>query len=246
MKNRTPELYHAHHNRYLEDLHFWLELAERYADPILELGCGTGRVLQPLLKAGYQAIGLDNDFAMLSYLHNFASEEIKTQIKVFQSDLTQFCLAIRFKLILLPCNTFSTLTPFQRRSALELVKTHLAPGGAFAFSIPNPEFLLSLPEQADPEVEDTFLLPLTGESIQVSSAWLRTRRCFIFTWHYDILSSDGQVDRITLNIEHTLTSPLKYLEEIQAVGLRIVDMWGDFDGSPYTSDSPFLLLCAGL
>ena len=56
-----PQLYHAHHNRSLEDLPFWLELAAQAGDPILELGCGTGRVLIPLAQAGYHTIGLDND-----------------------------------------------------------------------------------------------------------------------------------------------------------------------------------------
>ena len=37
-------LYHTHHGLHDEDIPFWLALATRYGDPILELGCGTGRV----------------------------------------------------------------------------------------------------------------------------------------------------------------------------------------------------------
>ena len=60
-----PELIHAHHNRHLEDLPFWLDLAGETGDPLLELGCGTGRLLVPLGQAGHRVIGVDHDPAML-------------------------------------------------------------------------------------------------------------------------------------------------------------------------------------
>ena len=68
-----PLLYHAHHNRYKEDLPFWLELAARHGDPVLELGCGSGRVLLALAQDGYQVYGLDNDPGMLFHSDSMAS-----------------------------------------------------------------------------------------------------------------------------------------------------------------------------
>jgi ubiquinone/menaquinone biosynthesis C-methylase UbiE len=46
-----PQLYHIHHNAHTEDLPFWLKLAQQQGGPVLELGCGTGRVLIPLIQA---------------------------------------------------------------------------------------------------------------------------------------------------------------------------------------------------
>ena len=63
-----PALYHAHHSRHLEDLPFWHWLAMNYPGPILELGCGTGRVLLSLVKSGQLLVGLDRDHAMLAFL----------------------------------------------------------------------------------------------------------------------------------------------------------------------------------
>ena len=54
-------LYHAHHSRNLEDLPFWQELARQQGSPILELGCGSGRVLLPLARAGYNVVGLERE-----------------------------------------------------------------------------------------------------------------------------------------------------------------------------------------
>jgi len=54
---------------FTEDLDYWLELADEAGDPILELGCGTGRVLLNLARRGHAVTGLDNSPEMLARLH---------------------------------------------------------------------------------------------------------------------------------------------------------------------------------
>src|SRR5512139_2330905 len=117
-----PQLYHAHHNRYLEDIPFWLELAAQHGDPVLELGCGTGRVLLPLVRAGHRVVGLDNDLSMLHFLRSHLDTTLQPAPEVFVADLAAFRLAVRFPLIILPCNTFSTLSAEIRRVALQCVR----------------------------------------------------------------------------------------------------------------------------
>ena len=137
-----PQLYHTHHNRNLEDLPFWLELAAQAGDPILELGCGTGRVLIPLAQAGYRTVGLDNDPAMLKFLQTQLGPGIPHSPELIEADISEFELARQFPLIILPCNTFSTLSNEQRLDCLGCVRRHLRYGGIFAVSLPNPELLL--------------------------------------------------------------------------------------------------------
>ena len=64
-----PVLYHSHHNPYQEDIPFWSALAEETQDPVLELGCGTGRVLTHLIQDQRHVYGLDNDLEMLTFLY---------------------------------------------------------------------------------------------------------------------------------------------------------------------------------
>ena len=80
--------------------------AHRQNGPILELGCGTGRIFQPLAQEGLPMIGLDLDDEMLAHLHKNSS---LAQPAVFQADMAAFRLARHSTLIILPCNTFSTL-----------------------------------------------------------------------------------------------------------------------------------------
>jgi SAM-dependent methyltransferase len=239
-----PELYHAHHSRHNEDLPFWLNLAARQGGPVVELGCGTGRVLIPLANAGYNMVGIDHDPAMLQFLrHNLQPELVPVPLLIL-ADISQFTLSRQFPLIILPCNTFSTLSEKSRRGCLSCVRQYIQLGGLFAASLPNPAVLQQLPDQGDTELEDEFLHPTTGAPVQVSSAWQRIGETFTVTWIYDQMSPDGQVKRIEVEARHYLKSVEGYVGEIQRAGMKTCAMYGDFDQSPYTIDSPNLILLA--
>lgn len=240
-----PELYHAHHNRYTEDLAFWLDLAAQVGDPLLELGCGTGRVLVPLAQAGHHCIGIDRDLAMLQFLQAWIGK-LKPNPHFFAADMTRFNLSLKFTLIILPCNTFSTLSKDDRLGCLRCVHKHLKPGGLFAVSIPNPVSLAQQPESSDSELEDEFIHPRTGNPVQVSSSWQRTKDTFRLSWTYDQLFPDGKVERLTAQTIHHIQPEADYLAEIHDAGLEIMDLYGDFNRSPYTGKSPFLISVAKL
>ncbi len=234
-----PHLYHAHHSRYREDIPFWLSLAKRQGSPILELGCGSGRVLIPIAETGQRVLGLDRDFAMLSFLRAILPERAKETVRLLQADLTQFSLACRFALILMPCNTFSTLTSSERAKLLQLVYHHLQPSGVFAASIPNPSHLAKLPTRSQAEIEETFTHPLSGNPVQVSNEWKKGDTWLRLRWHYDHLLPDGSVERLSVETRHTLTDAQTYQQEFLSAGLQLAEQYGDFDGSEYTPESPY-------
>ncbi|MBN2500585.1 MAG: class I SAM-dependent methyltransferase [Anaerolineales bacterium] len=237
-----PRLYHAHHQHYTEDLPFWRELAARQGDPILELGCGTGRVLLPLVKAGHTVFGVDNDAAMLAFLSARLAPEQTNHALMLLADMDDFQLAERFPLVLLPCNTYSVLTAEVRGRVLNIVAQLLAPGGMFAVSMPNPTLLADLPAEGESELELEFTV---GEdAVQVYSAWQRAGDALTFIYDYDRLLADGLVERHTVQTTHRLVSAEQHEGELAAAGLRITETYGDFDKSAYTADSPHLIFLA--
>ncbi len=232
-----PALYHAHHSLHMEDLDFWLHLAEQQGGPLLELGCGTGRILIPLAQHGYLAYGLDRDGAMLAYLSARVPERYRSSIRVWQADLAQFNLGTSFPLILLPCNTLSTLNLQKRNATFTCVYRHLAPGGVFAASIPNPRMLSRMSISSGPELEEVISLPHSEGAVRISSAWHRTRSAFNLTWIYETQAGGGQGQRMERTISHRLAPPYEYLKALAGAGLTVTDTFGDYDHSPYTPES---------
>ncbi len=239
-----PGLYHAHHNLHLEDLSFWLDLAAQAGSPLLELGCGTGRVLIPLAQAGHSCIGLDHDLEMLEFLRSNINSPLAYPPMLVAGDIGRFSFATHFPLVILPCNTLSTLALAERRACLQCVQNHLQLGGIFAVSMPNPEVLERLPARSEPELEDELIHPRTGNPVQVSSAWRRTKHTFVVTWIYDQLMPDGAVERVSVETAHQRCSAQSYLDDIQEAGLRVLDQYGDFDRSGYSPHAPNLIILA--
>jgi SAM-dependent methyltransferase len=243
MKITVPLLYHLQHKDYRDDLPFWTDLAEQSQGLILELGCGTGRVLLHLRQQGFRAYGLDLDQEMLSFLRSTLPGPRASGIPAFQAEMTSFNLSGDLTLVILPCNTLSTLTSEQRRQLYRRVFEQLSPSGVFSASLPNPALLADLSEEGEPEEEEFFYLP-GGDPVQVSSAWRRDEALFHLRWLYDCLSPDGMVERIEVETIHTLAREEDYRLEIEKAGFLVEAFYGDFDRSPLTPDSPSLIFTA--
>ena len=95
-----PSYYQAHHNRHQDDLPFWMSLAEQHDDPILELGCGTGRVTLPLAGSGHSIYGVDNDPGMLTYLSENLPSNLKSRVFFWQGNSASFRITLKFPLII--------------------------------------------------------------------------------------------------------------------------------------------------
>ena len=240
--NESALLYHTHHSLEADDLPFWLDWAEQQGGPILELGCGTGRVMLPLAQAGYEIVGIDHDPEMLAFLSDEATVRQVGEIDIIQADITTLHLNQRFALVLMPCNTFSTLSSRSQRATVQRSREHLRQNGIFIASMPNPQVLVSLPRHGAAQLETSFLHPLSGHPVQVRSEWKRSKETVTFFWHYDHLLPDGHMERQTLSARHYLHSKDGLLETFRQAGLNIEATYGDYDSTAYDKDSPYLIV----
>jgi SAM-dependent methyltransferase len=236
-------LYHNHHSLHNEDFAFWLDLASRQGNPVLELACGTGRLTIPLAQAGFEVTGVDHDTRMLAFLKDRITLDLSHRIALVQADATDFRFARRFSLVFLGCNTYSTLKADSRARTLLAVREQLLPEGIFAASMPNPVVIAGLPDYGELEIEEDFIHPWSGNPVQVSSEYTKDDECYRLKWHYDHLLPNGIVDRITMETTHTLASVDDYLAEVKRASLRTSAIFGDYDYSDYNQDSPYLILC---
>jgi len=121
-----------------EDKKFYLRLAKKTGSPILELGCGTGRITIPLLEAGYRVVGIDSSGEMLRRLKNKTSELklASKQLKLHHSNMANFNLKQKFPLIIIPfCSFQYLLTRKEQDNCLSRIYRHLSPKGVLALEL---------------------------------------------------------------------------------------------------------------
>ncbi|MCD6425662.1 MAG: class I SAM-dependent methyltransferase [Anaerolineales bacterium] len=248
--NKT-DLIKIHHADYLDDIHFWTSWTEG-KEPVLEVGCGHGRVALPLLAAGREVVGVDIDLPAIQSLRDDLEKkemEIQNRARIIHENIVNFQPEGRFGAAIIPCNTYSTFPLEERQIIISKIYQLLAPGGIFAASMPNPLQLRSLYEElrenSDPEgsdLETSFLHPETGFPVQVSSKVTARENSLGWDWIYDHLHPDGQVERVVQSTEHYLTTLEIYQQELVRVGFDEIHSMGDFDSSDYLEDSSYLIL----
>ena len=118
---------------YAADLPLWEELAERSDGPVLELGCGTGRVALHLARRGHTVVGLDRDPELLAAL---AERGADLSLSTVAADARDFELAEPVALALAPTHLLQLLPESaQRGECLRCIAASLRPGGLLAAAI---------------------------------------------------------------------------------------------------------------
>ncbi len=118
---------------YDADLPLWEELAERCGGPVLELGCGTGRVALHLARRGFEVIGLDRDQELLDALDE-RTEGLR--LTTLHADARAFELTQEVGLVLAPTHLLQLFPGREgRNECLQSVAEALRPGGSLAATI---------------------------------------------------------------------------------------------------------------
>jgi SAM-dependent methyltransferase len=209
------------------DAGFYRALAEEAGGPVLELGCGTGRVLLPIAALGIPCVGLDASPAMLAVLR---AKNPPPNLEVVESRMESFDLGgRRFPLVICPFRAFQHLLDVGAQLAtLANVRKHLAPGGAFAFDIFDPKLAL-LAEPDDTErVDATFTL----DGVE-TRRFARTRRDLAtqvldVTFRFEPAQTDGNT---TVRLRWFYRYEIEHL--LARAGFTDLTVFGGFDRRPW-------------
>lgn len=87
---------------------------------ILDLGCGTGRISEPLIDLGHEVTGVDSSEAMLAHL---------ARTRPVHSSIESLDLRERFDVVLLASTLINTADPVERAGFLRAARTHAKDGG---------------------------------------------------------------------------------------------------------------------
>lgn len=209
---------------------FYLGWARRLGGPVLDLGCGTGRLAARIAEEGFEVVGAEPAAGMIGVARSRAGGE---RVEWVQTSGEALDLGRRFKLIYMTGHAFQAVPTDEEATALlASVARHLEPEGRFIFETRNP----------------------------ADAAWERWEgpRAEVASEEYGRMYEDYEIDdseapdRISMThhihlvdrgeelVGHSrLRFPSKELVEAQFVeaGLELVEWYGDWDGSPLLDDS---------
>ena len=234
-------------HRERQDVAFFVEMAREAAGPVLEIGCGTGRVLIPTARGGLEIVGLDSSSMMLAVCREkltLEPDEVQSRVKLAKGDMRRFDLNRRFQLVTMPFRPFQhLLTVEDQMDCLTCVHKHLVDEGKFVLDVFNP----SLPHLAGKEDirnllgdEAQFMMP-DGRRVRrdhrlVSRDWLNQVQDLELI--YEVGHPDGREERLV----HRLR--MRYLFRFEAehllarCGFQVEALYADYDKSPYGSKYP--------
>jgi SAM-dependent methyltransferase len=232
------------------DVEFYVAHARAAGGRVLEVGCGTGRILLPMARAGAEVVGIDVSRPMLDVLDDNLAREpdtVRARVHIVEDDMRSFDLHERFPLVVLPFRSFQhMLTPEDQRRALRCLHAHLADEGRLVLDLFNP----SIPFLGDPAwgkypiPEPEFAMP-DGRRVTRSYRVLE-RDYFNQIQHVefivDVVHADGRTEHRAerFQIRYLFRYEAQYLLECE--GFRVEALYGDYDRTPYGEKYPGELL----
>ena len=229
-----------------QDVDFYVEEAKASGGPVLELGCGTGRILIPVARAGVEVTGLDLNAALLEQcrakLKN-EPEEVQARAQAVEGDMREFDLGREFALITTPFRAFQhLLTVEDQLACLACVHRQLRPGGRFILDVFNPHlpFLVDERYQKEETAEPPFTMPdgrrVVRKFRSLSGDPAKQRHSFEFIYYVTHPGGQEKVLRESFEIRYLFRFEAEHL--LERAGFRVEDVYGDFDRSPHGTKSP--------
>jgi len=230
-----------------QDIGFYVDEAKS-AGPgrVLEVGCGTGRILLPIARAGGAVTGIDSSSQMLERCRTKLAAEpaaVRARVKLLQHDMRDFNLGATYPLIIAPFRVVQHLTTVDDQLRfLDVVARHLAPGGRFIFDVFNPRFDILVGADGV-EREDT-----PEQRLPEGRTFRRTYRVARVRWIDQVSESeliyyvDGKRYVQAFEMRWYLAAELRHL--LARAGFRVREIYGDFARGPLVDGCPELIVSA--
>lgn len=240
------DFYDAIHSAFADDIGLWLSFAGRTDRPVLEVGCGTGRVALELALNGHTVTGVDPSPAMLQLARARAEEEA-IDVTLIEGSVTSLALEPdHYGFALLPLDVFLYCEDGEAQLAtFRAIAAALTFNGLLAIDVPGPALWL------DPGSNGQPMLTFTGETasgVRFDCWHMHKDDLAAQTRHlrvtYETLADDGSVRRRVSEhrLRYLYRFELEYLLDL--AGLALVDMYGDYDLGPLTNDSERMIAIA--
>jgi SAM-dependent methyltransferase len=227
------------------DVQFYVDAAKESGGPVLELGCGTGRVLIPTARAGVEITGLDASEEMLRVCRarlEMEPEDVRSRVCLVKAAMQDFRLDKKFALATFPFRPFQhLLTVDDQILCLRYVHAHLQDQGKLILDVYNP-WLHRLVEEPGKEFgeEPEFTMPDGRRVVRKHRTVARNlfQQINDEEMIYEVTHPDGSAERIVESFQ------MRYLFRFEAehllarCGFALEHVYSDYQKSPYGSQYP--------
>ena len=223
---------------------FYVEEAARAGGPVLEIACGTGRILIPIAESGVPIVGLDRAPAMLEVARrkiDALPEETKRRIQTVEGDMRAFSLERRFPLAIIPYRAFlHMMNAGDQRRTLTRIREHLTDRGRLIFNVFDPSIELIAaymkPLGGSLKHAGSFTHPETGNRVMVSDTRRYDPSEQILEEHrfFEEVDDEGRVLSKTttpLYLRYVHRFEMQHLLEL--CGYEVEALYGDFRRGPF-------------
>lgn len=244
--DRIADLYDWEHDGFTEDVALYEALVRQLGGPVLELACGTGRILAPLAAAGFACTGVDSSAAMLARAERRLAGQGARAV-LLQQRLQELRLAGPFRSILLPLDGLALLlSRADQEQALRGARAVASHDARLVVDVSNG----NLRGGAEP-VSDLFhqLTAPFPPSDDLVTKWVvrepdpveQVDHLLLF---YDRQAADGAVRRVTVPLRLRWFTRLELELVLERCGWEPVDLYGGYDLAPFGPTSERIIVVA--
>jgi SAM-dependent methyltransferase len=243
--------YDLEHADITDDIAMYAGFIAATGGPVLELGCGSGRVLVPLAEEGYTITGIDRSAVMLSRCQAAAEAAgVTDDVTLVRGDMTDFDLgARRFRFAFVALGSFQHLATLgARRTALARLRMHVLPGATLVLDLAHGDLrrvvgaaetgqVLHITTRRDPQT-DAFITHTLAAQMGAEPATLA------LTHWYDRHPQGGVVERVCIETEQAVMTRAEVELLLSATGWRLRHLYGDHALGEWDEASPRLIAVA--
>jgi SAM-dependent methyltransferase len=242
----------TYEDRSLRDVDFFIEYSRKAKGKILELGCGTGRVLIPTAVSGCDITGLDISRHMLGKCQRNLSQqpgEVQERVKLIQGNMVDFHLSENYSLVTIPFRPFHHLISTEEQKAcLNHALKHLVSQGLLILDLVNcyPPSMYDPKYWAEQETRKDLKLN-GGRTLRCTtriSDFHRDRQYNDLELIYYVSSPDTGVERFVQAFPFRYFFRYEVEHLLDLCGFRVLDLFGDYDRSEFANDSPEMIFVA--
>jgi SAM-dependent methyltransferase len=264
--DRLARYYDLQHSLLVEDIPMYIQLARDMGSKakILEIGCGTGRVMLPLIGTGFTVVGVDESRHMLQIALDRIQQISPTPLingtasgdalvlggsAFICGDARTLHLVKKFDIAIIALNTFlHNLTRDDQLAMLQTAYAHLLVGGKLVIDLPPNDEMANQPDDGEYDYETTIIDPIQQTEIQkfVSSRlfWASQQQELSYRIHENLANGDKKETIVSFRLRHVFKYEMELL--LMNVGFTQADIhwYGDYDLGDYEDLSRRMIVIA--